>query len=262
LTGRDPIREGRVTRLDLQSWFRYRRLDGGLAPVRLFCFPYAGGGASVYRDWADTLAPSGIDVVAVQLPGREDRFCEPAFSRIEPLCEAVIQRLQPLLDRPFALFGHSMGAIIAYELARRFEEAGPKVTHLIVSGQRAPQVSLGRPVCFDLPTEAFHARLRELNGTPEAVLRDPEMMSLFSPLLRSDFELCETYPREQRPPLDCPITVLGGRDDSETDRAHLEAWRTSTRGAFRLEWLAGDHFFVQSKAVEVRRVVESALAGF
>jgi medium-chain acyl-[acyl-carrier-protein] hydrolase len=240
------------------AWFRFCRPEP-LARVRLFCLPFAGGGASIYRTWPGAMAPD-IDVCPVQLPGREERLREPAFRQIEPLCHALLAVIRPLLDKPFALFGHSMGAIIVYELTRMLAAQGMMPPeHLFVSGQRAPHIPLGRPISYNLPPEGFHKRLRELNGTPEAVLRDPEMMDLISPLLRSDFELSETYQRERRSPLGCPVSAFGGIDDIEVSLADLEAWRLTTVGAFRLRRFPGDHFFLPT-AAELMREIQNQLA--
>ena len=231
------------------GWFRFRR-DSSRAECRLFCLPFAGGSASLFREWPAWLGPA-IDTCPIQLPGREERLAEPAFTRAEALCEALITVLRPLLDRRYALFGHSMGALIAYQLAHDMERLGFSPAHLFVSGQKAPHLPLGRPTSYDLPPDAFQARLRELNGTPEAVLQDPEMMEIISPLLRSDFELSETFQRERRLPLSCPITAFGGTEDAEVAQAELEAWRHETRALFDLRMFPGGHFFLHGAAREI-----------
>jgi medium-chain acyl-[acyl-carrier-protein] hydrolase len=235
------------------KWVRFRR-DNPHAEYRLFCFPFAGGGASVYREWAASLSPA-IDVWPIQLPGREERLGEPAFTQAATLCDALTTVLRPLLDRRFALFGHSMGALITYQLARTFEALGHAPAHLFVSGQKAPHLPLGRPISYNLPERAFHARLRELDGTPEAVLQDPEMMAILSPLLRSDFELSETFPRQHRPPLACAITAFGGTEDAEVARTELDAWRHETRAAFDLRMFVGGHFFLQRAAGDIMQEI-------
>src|SRR5262245_53644991 len=158
-------------------WFPSLR-PGSDADVRLFCFPYAGGGASVYRGWAGCL-PGSVDVCPVQLPGREARFREPPFARIGPLVEALAASIRPWLDRPFAFFGHSMGALIAFELSRRLQhEHGLQPVRLFVSGCAAPQVQTEREAIHALPADQFRQELRRLNGTPAAVLEDDELMEL------------------------------------------------------------------------------------
>jgi medium-chain acyl-[acyl-carrier-protein] hydrolase len=239
-------------------WFPFHN-DDHEARVRLFCFPFAGGGASVYRRWGATL-PASIAVYPIQLPGREERMREPAFTRLEPLCEAMLAVMAPLVDRPFAFFGHSMGAIIAYELARAFQRQGRSPVHLFVSGQRAPHRPLGRPTSYHLPLDVFRQRLRELNGTPEAVLANSEMMELLLPLLRADFELSETYSREMRAPLMCPITAFGGAEDAEISSDDIHAWRAATNSEFAVRQMPGGHFFLQTSAREMVREIGDQLA--
>jgi surfactin synthase thioesterase subunit len=229
------------------------RADGWLAAgpwtragFRLFCLPYAGGGASIFRGWAGALGDA-IGVCPVQLPGREARYREPAFTRLGPLVEALAGSFGPYLDRPFALFGHSLGALIAFELARRLRrEGGPEPAHLIVSGCRAPRVRhTGRPV-HSLSDAAFREELRRLGGTPAELLDNDELMDLVLPTLRADFAVCETYAYAAGRPLDCPISALGGSRDDTVDRGDLEGWRAETTGRFRVRILPGNHFFVQS----------------
>ncbi|WPZ32671.1 alpha/beta fold hydrolase [Thalassobaculum sp. OXR-137] len=225
------------------------------AALRLFCLPYAGGGASIYRTWGEAL-PDWLEVCAVQLPGREERIGEPAFRQVDRLLPVLLDRLRPHLDRPYALFGHSMGAVIAYETARALEAEGGGPVHLIVSGQRAPHLPLNRPPSYHLSEPAFQERLRVLNGTPAPVLQEPELMKMVLPLLRCDFELSETYRRQRAEPLACPITALGGRDDGEVDPAGVEAWRETTRGPAEIRMFAGDHFFLHGQ----RRVLLDTVA--
>ncbi|MDQ2695195.1 MAG: alpha/beta fold hydrolase [Pseudomonadota bacterium] len=229
------------------------------ARLRLFCLPYAGGGAYAYRTWAGGLAEH-IEVCPVQLPGRENRLGEPAYARLDPLAAALSQALLPYLDRPFALFGHSMGSIIAYELAQRLRAGhGLQPVHLLVSARRAPQLPYLDPPCHPLPDPEFKARLREYNGTPAAVLDHPELMGLLLPLLRRDFELNETYVPSTLAPLDCPVTAFGGEADATVSLAHLDAWRQITRGPFRRRLLPGDHFYLQQHAPRLWQAIAEVL---
>ena len=214
------------------------------ARLRLLCFPYAGGGALAYRGWAAKV-PEEIDVLSVQLPGRERRIREPAFTRVASLIEAAGQALVPHLDRPFAVFGHSMGALVGYELVQWLRrEHGLEPIRLLVSARRAPQLPPDPDDDYKLPDDQLIERLREYNGTPAEVLQNPELMELMLPLLRADFELNDTYEPIAHPALLCPVTAFGGIEDEETTRDELEAWTGITEGAFKLRMFPGDHFFL------------------
>jgi medium-chain acyl-[acyl-carrier-protein] hydrolase len=230
------------------------------ARLRLFCFPYAGGGAHTYRTWPQAL-PADVEVCPVNLPGRESRLREPAFKQLGPLVDALVPQLLPLLDRPYALFGHSMGAMIAFETARRLrgrKVAGPQ--HLFVSGRRAPQLPpKGERRTYDLPEAEFIEELGRLNGTPREVLEHPELLELLLPILRADFSICQTYAYAPGEPLDIPITAFGGVEDQDVGRARLEAWREQTSGAFKLHLIPGDHFFINSARARVCHLLTDEL---
>lgn len=216
------------------------------ARLRLFCFPYAGGAATIYRTWADDL-PRDVEVVAVQPPGRGARLFEPAFKNLVPLVEAVREMLLPELDKPFAFFGHSMGAMISFELARALRRTrGPMPSHLFLSGRRAPQIPYEKPNSYDLPDDELIAELRELKGTASEVLDHAELMQLMLPLIRADFEVVQSYLYVDEPPLECPITALGAVDDLEDCPELLEGWREQTSAAFSMKIFPGDHFYLQS----------------
>lgn len=226
------------------SWFHGQHTNP-TAPIRLFCFPYAGGGSLVYRQWTKVL--KSVEVVRAQLPGREGRLKEPAFTRVEPLIAELAQVIRPLLDRPFVFFGHSMGGLISFELTRRVQkEYGLIPTHLFISAYKAPHVSDTFTANYSLPEPEFVEEVRRLNGTPNGVLDHPELRRLMLPLIRADFELCQTYDYVPGPPLYCPLTVFGGLDDKEVDSTMLEGWRQYTTGPFDLQLLPGDHFFVNT----------------
>lgn len=216
------------------------------ARVRLFCFPYAGGGATIYRTWPTNL-PASVEVVPVQLPGRGRRLNEPAFTSTTELIPVLAEALLPYCDMPFVFFGHSMGATISFELAchlRREHDLRPR--QLLISGRRAPHVLNPNPPTYNLPEPEFIRTLRELNGTPKEVTEHPELMELMLPLLRADFALSETYTYRPVEPLECPVSVYGGTQDTDVSREQLEAWREVTTGAFSLRFFPGDHFFLTS----------------
>lgn len=183
----------------------------------------------------------------MQPPGRGSRLRERPFTNLNELVAAAEPALRPFMDRPFAFYGHSMGAIVAYELARRLREEGrPGPLHLFVSGRRAPQLPETDDLTYDLPDPEFIEELRRLKGTPPEVLDNNELLHLVLPLLRADFAAIQTYKYEEGRPLACPITVVGGLMDEEVTREHLAGWREVTTGNFSLHMVPGDHFFVHT----------------
>jgi medium-chain acyl-[acyl-carrier-protein] hydrolase len=229
-----------------ERWLAYREVNPR-ARVRMFCFPYAGGGASAYRGWAGGLPPD-VEVCPVQLPGRESRLREAPVETPGPLIQAVADALQPYLrDLPFVFFGHSMGAMIGFELARELRRRGQALPlHLFVSGRRAPQVPDREEPIHALPEPEFIEKLRELNGTPEEVLQHAELMKLLIPVLRADFAVNETYAYTTEEPFEMGLSCFGGLGDKEVSRDDCALWKDQTRGRFRLRMLPGDHFFVHS----------------
>lgn len=212
--------------------------------LRLLCFPYAGGGASIYGRWHELLPPE-VEVVAVQLPGRESRLAEKPFARMGPLVDTLSEVLKPYMDLPFALFGHSNGGLMAFELARRLRAEGRRMPlQLFVSGRPAPQVVLTEPIVHDLPDAEFRAALRRFGGTPEEVLENEEMMSLIEPLLRADFAIGETYTFVPGLPLALPISAYAGAADQEVPVWQVEAWKEQTSAPFVLKTFPGGHFFI------------------
>jgi medium-chain acyl-[acyl-carrier-protein] hydrolase len=230
-----------------------------LSHLRLFCFPYAGGGASIFRTWSEGFPPE-IEVCPVQLPGRENRLMETPFTSLPELVERLADELLPYLNRPFAFFGHSMGALISFELARYLRAKGyGSPVHLFVSGHRAPQLPDPDPPSYGLPDAAFIEELRRLKGTPEEVLDNNELLHLLFPLLRADFALCETYRYTHENPLNCPISAFSGLQDSEAPRESVLLWREQTCKYFVLHCFAGDHFFLHEEQASLLQIISSAL---
>jgi medium-chain acyl-[acyl-carrier-protein] hydrolase len=212
--------------------------------VRLFCFPYAGGGATAFRGWQEHLTPD-VEVCAVQLPGRETRIKEAPVAQLSSLLRLLAPALLPHLDRPFAFFGHSLGALLSFELTRRLRrEYAVEPLHLFLSGRGAPQIRDDRPMIHALPEPQFREELRALNGTPEGVLEHEELLRLVIPIIRADFAICETYQYTVEPPLNCSISAFGGLQDRDVSIEQLEAWRLQTNASFTLRMFPGDHFFV------------------
>lgn len=229
------------------------------ARVRLFCFPYAGGSALIFRKWPELLPPS-VGVCPVYLPGRGARLREAPFTDLRTLVGAFLPVMAEYLDRPFAFFGHSMGGAIAFELSRRLrQDYGVEPRHLFISGRRAPHLPDAERPIHALPEPEFKEALRRLNGTPAEILEHPEMMEMLTPLLRADISVSETYKCESRPSLTCPLTVFGGLRDWQDDAAGLEVWREHTVGAFNRRMFDGDHFFINTAQSELLRALGSAL---
>ncbi|MBE9069954.1 thioesterase [Leptolyngbya cf. ectocarpi LEGE 11479] len=214
-------------------------------PIRLFCFPYAGGSSHIFRCWPETIS-SKLEVCAVELPGRGHRFSELLMTELTAVVSAVTNAINPYLDRPYFLFGHSLGALLAYEVARSLQQKGQiEPAHLVISGRNAPHFPVSVPPIHKLPETEFIAAIRHYNGTPEAVLENPELLDLFLPVLRADFTMLETYQYRSKPQLSCPIKVYSGTTDTHTKPAGLAAWRQQTSGPFTQKLFPGDHFFLQ-----------------
>ncbi len=246
-------------------WFVTRKPNPN-AYLRLFCFPYSGAGASVYNSWIERL-PATIELCAVQLPGRETRLAEPPHQELSTLVEAVATALLPYTNQPFAFFGHSMGALLSFELTRYLRSHHHiQPLHLFVSGHSAPQLDRMQPPIHDLPDPELIQELRRYNGTPEAVFAHPELLNMLLPILRADFALYETYAYRPDAPLNCPLSVFGGLQDREAPYERLEPWRAQTRGTCALEMFPGDHFyfnhestlFFQSFARQLQDTAEKA----
>ena len=247
---------------DGSSWIAPRRPTAD-ARVRLFCLPFAGSGASVYRGWPSAL--TGVDIVPVQFPGREGRLREPALSDIEALIVGATSGILPLAyDLPYALYGHSLGSIVAFEVARRLRAAGaPAPVHLIVGARRAPHVPNRLPIVGHLPDPAMLAALEEVfgKGVPDEVAAVPELLELLLPMLRADIRASEGYEYRAEDPLTCAVNALCGSSDASALPHEVEAWSKETTGPFAFSFIPGDHFFVRGAPTHVLRVVARALNG-
>src|SRR5947209_7541481 len=227
----------------LEIWFPFRRPNPA-ARVRLLCLPFAGGGASSYRIWPNYL-PLTVEVCAAQPPGRETRFREPAFTWLAAYVTDLADVLEQLPDLPLAVYGHSMGALAAFELAReRRRRAWRQPARLIVGGRAAPDTPPRLKPLYTLPDAEFRARLRKFEGTSPAILDNDELMRVLLPVLRADFTAHETYQYVEEPPLECPILAVAGADDSMAPPSTLEGWRRHTRAGFEAQVLPGNHFFL------------------
>lgn len=240
------------------------------AELCLFCFAYAGGSAQIFRDWAPALLPT-VEVCPVELPGRGGRWQEQPYNDLKTLVADLAPVILEVCDcrrqicdhrRPFAFFGHSLGGLISFELARHLRrEYGHTPAHLLISGCKAPHLPDREPPIHALPDPEFLAKIRSFNGTPGAVLENAELIELLIPVLRADFTLLETYTYQTEPLLACPVTVLGGLGDSKVDCPALEAWRVQTSAEFSLQLFPGDHFFLHTAQADLLPALASRLRG-
>ena len=228
------------------------------ARLRLFCFPYAGGSATVYHRLGRAL-PDDVEVASLQVPGRGFRLREPAIGDLDALLAAIEQVIAPRLDRPYALFGHSFGALVAFEVARRLRRGGREAAQLFASASPAPQATRALRVSPDLDPTALWAAVNDLYGTPAQPLVDPELLNLVVPPLRTDLRLMASYRYRPEPPLAAPITAFFGSRDPMVDRAAAEAWRAETTAAFALHEVPGPHLYLQDPPAALVEAVKAGL---
>jgi len=255
----DPARKS--FRNGKNPWLR--KLSQIAAPkVGVVCFPYAGGGASVFYQWTKLLPPE-IAVYAVQLPGREDRLAEHPIRNLSAVVDSLTASLSVLEGLPFAFFGHSMGALIAFETARELRKRGLATpNHLVVSGRQSPATKAAASPLYPLPEGAFVEEcVRRYQGIPQAILNEPELMNLFLPVLRADMEVVETYRYQSQKPFDMPVTAMYGSEDRTLLRQDVESWSCETTGEFALHELPGGHFFFQTARAQVIAIVEGSALG-
>ncbi len=224
--------------------------------MRLYCLPYAGGSAErIYARWRDRLpglTGGRVEVVPVELPGRGSRMGERPVPFADALVAGVVQRILPWRESPFALFGHSLGALLAAEVARVLQHRhGVPATALIVSGAGAPDAGASGPANWLLPDDEFRERLRELAGTPPAILENDELMAMFVPVLRADFAVAGQLCRRAGRPVSAPITVFGGDSDSEVPVARLAGWAAHSTADCVVQVLSGGHFFLDESSEQV-----------
>ena len=228
------------------------------AKLRLFCFAYAGASASVFRTWADDL-PATIELCPIELPGRGRQIKSPPYTKIPPLIREIATNIIPYLDKPYAFFGYSMGALISFELIRLLRsEYDFYPLHLFVAARHAPQLPAENPPISQLPDADFLAEISQFNGTPKVLLENAELMQLFLPIMRADFTVLESYVYTPQPPLNCPISAFGGSEDPTVSYTALFAWEKQTVAPFSGKMIDGDHFFINTaKSTLVNSVIQS-----
>ncbi|MGV2826967.1 beta-ketoacyl synthase N-terminal-like domain-containing protein [Myxosarcina sp. GI1(2024)] len=251
-------KESKISQSEEQLWVKCFQPNPH-ARLRLFCFPYAGAGASIFQTWANEL-PSEIEVCSIQLPGRESRLGEVPLTRLKPLIQNLLPALKPALDIPFALFGHSLGALLSFELIRELRRQNcPLPTQFFVSGSKAPQLPDLNPPIHHLSDPQFIQEIEHFQGIPDKVLQVTKLMQQFLPALRADFAILETYFYANESPFDCPITAFGGLEDRKVSQAELSAWNQQTTADFTIQMFAGNHFFLHSARQELLRAIATQL---
>jgi medium-chain acyl-[acyl-carrier-protein] hydrolase len=226
--------------------------------LRLFCFPFAGGGASAYSSWASALSPS-IEVCAVQIPGRENRIGEPIFTELPSLVDAIYEELSDWFDVPYAFFGHSMGAKIAFELAYRLvSNRRPEPRCLFFSSSRPPHIEEPQ-LRHMLSDEQFMAELCNLSDANARIMQSQALLEMFRPILRADFTMDETYRFDADYCFKIPMVVFGGEGDVDIAPSELAAWRDCSSGVFHLQMFSGDHLFIRSCEKEVLGTISAFL---
>jgi medium-chain acyl-[acyl-carrier-protein] hydrolase len=239
-----------------QSWLRLPadRPDGDLC---LLCFPHAGGGAGSFVRWTGAFPPS-VTPIRVQLPGRENLSAVPPLDQVDEVIAGLLPQVRAL-PQPIALYGHSMGALVAFELARALRRAGAAPAHLFTSGRRAPQLAPTRQPIHHLPDDEFALALENSGGAVGFASQTPTLLKYTVPLTKADLRLCEEYVYRPEPAFPFPITVFHGLDDTVVDLAEADAWRAQTTSDFAMHTFAGDHFFHQRHRKLIAHHIADAL---
>ena len=244
--------------VDTDRWFLCRAVRPN-ASVRLFCLPFAGCGASAFNTWSKVF-PETVELHAIQLPGRESRCNEPALTDAYETAKAVADAIGPYLDRRWAVFGYSMGALIAFELIRELRRRGARMPEqLFVAARSAPQLPATHPPLAQLSREAFLEQVRYYYEPPQEAWDNPDLLEIIVPVLRADMRLCDRYVYHSEPLLACPIHAFAGQSDRSMPVATVQAWRAQTLGEFDLEVFNGGHFFINSALARVQEMVISRL---
>nr|AFI57003.1 thioesterase [Amycolatopsis orientalis] len=245
-----------MTASTAEDWVR-RFHPAPEAPHRLLCLPHAGGSASYFFPVSRALSP-GIEVLAVQYPGRQDRRAEPLIDSIEELADQVTEAIDGFTDRPLAIFGHSMGATLGFEVARRLEKRGTVPAALFASGRRAP--SRHRDERFHEGTDdELLANVRSLAGTDQALLGDDEIVRMVLPAIRADYRAAETYRYPDGPDLTCPIFAMVGDDDPKATVDEASSWERHTSGSFELKVFPGGHFYLNEHSPAILDTISTHL---
>lgn len=244
----------------MNTWIMRKVREKNSYKYRLFCFPFAGGSASTYKDWAQGLAES-VEVCPINLPGRGSRFNEAAYNNMSDLTDALVQALTPEITVPYFFFGHSMGTMVAFELSRKLRLLGKALPrHLFLSARPGPSLlSHDNNYAQDISDSDLISMLAALNGTDKDVLANQELLDFMLPALRADMTIVQNHKYADDLALDIPITVFGGLNDPTVQEHELSQWRLQTKGAFRLHMLKGDHFFLNEQRELLLEIISHAI---
>jgi surfactin synthase thioesterase subunit len=224
----------------------------------LFCFPFAGGSCYSYRAYSK-LAPSRLNIIPFDLPGRGMRSGESLLKNAETIVDDLYLRIKPQLNNRYAFYGHSMGTVLAYLLTKRIlKEALPKPCYLFMSGRGGPSIPEKETPVYTLPKDQFFSKIREMDGVPDAVIENAELMNFFEPVLRADFEALETYRYQETEPFDIPILVMVG-DEEKITVADALAWKKESVSSVEVQWLKGKHFFIYHHAEAIIKSISGKL---
>ena len=232
------------------------------ASLRLICFPYAGGSASIYPNWGKLLSDD-IEIIAAQPPGRSLRLGEDAHTDMADIIDEFMESAELFDNKPYIFFGHSLGSRIAFALELRIQSKNlPLPLHIIASGSCAPHLPFDGKITYNLPCDEFKGRLKDLNGTPKEILQNQDFMNMLIPLLRADFKIAETY-QSEKIAINCPMTILGGTEDTDISLEKLHAWGELSIFPVNISVITGDHFFINTNTAavidEVSKVGDSVL---
>lgn len=233
------------------------------AKLRMFAFPYAGAGTVVYRTWEAGL-PKEVELAILRLPGRESRLREKPYTQMQLLVSALVEAIISQLDKPFVFFGHSMGALVAFEVARELRRQGqPMPKHLLLSARRAPHLPDPDSALHPLGDNAFVKEMqRRYGGIPDAILKTPELLALFVPVLKADFSVIETHTYTEEDPFDLPISVYGGTQDFVLRAGDLEGWGKQTSREFTVQKFVGGHFYFQNQPSALLGSISNVLKSY
>jgi medium-chain acyl-[acyl-carrier-protein] hydrolase len=226
------------------------------AEIKLFCFPYAGGSSYTFQSWPQHISRN-IEVVIIQPPGRGSRMFEPLYFDMNSLVNDLIQVFPEQLNKPYILFGHSLGSRVAFEILSQLSKIGCRLPiHFIASGSGGPHLMPDKDSIYHLPDKDFIAELKILNGTPKSILENKELMDLFLPLLKADFEIADNYCYSANNIFHCPITIFGGESDIEVSLLELTSWGDFFTKKTNVKMVPGNHFFIDNKDVFLPKLNE------